>query len=338
MNATATTVKKDNLTQFINLVKPESIVVIACDGLLMAASEKRKHCIGIGDHSGEPAMFEIDQSRFAKYVRSLKAGDDLAFSVTGKPGEHSLVMDSERAGEVAIDQSTKGRKLEPVDPFGDLGEYKFTIALEQVMAAASIIDRADADNSRYALGCVMFDGDKIICCDGRRLACLDSTVEVPEATMVNHEAIKYAVKFKFDIDVFANGFIAGDLVLTKLEGRYPTWQQVIPKEKDVATKVSMATAELRKLADNAITKAKATGEGSVGVSIRTEVPLGNNVTALLNARFILDAIGKLNTVEIAYPEEYADCAEAKILTRPAVFTSSERPGWMEVIMPMAKDR
>jgi hypothetical protein len=60
------------------------------------------------------------------------------------------------------------------------------------------------------------------------------------------------------------------------------------------------------------------------------------VRAKLDSRFIKAAIGKLKSINIAYSEKRQ--GNGKDLTVPVVLTSLDRPGWLEVVMPMARDR
>jgi hypothetical protein len=206
--------------------------------------------------------------------------------------------------------------------------FKYTIASGDVKIASSIVDRTDQDSSRYALGGVLFDDGQVIATDGRRLAMMQTECKQAETALIHSDIIQYAAKFKYDIDVFDNCFIAGDIIVTKMEGRYPNWRQVTPSKLESVT--VMSGDELRKIANGHIARNKAAGtEDERGVEIQL-----NDTIAKLDAHFLKAAVGKLKSVTIAHAG--GDCDKG--LTGPAVFTSDELPQWREIIMPMARDR
>jgi DNA polymerase III sliding clamp (beta) subunit (PCNA family) len=336
---TQITVSKSALGLFLRNYKDTCLQVDTCNGmiLLSCVTDGSEHgnikyaTICIGDHEGEDVAFQIHYTELNNYVRNANAKDAITFTVDAET--RKLIVDSETIGEMQFGIEVENEKdfTDPIKTFDNLGEFKFTITASDAKTASTIADRSDRESSRYALGCVMFESGNAIATDGRRLALIETGSQYDEAAMVDTKLLEYAVKFGYEIDVFDNRMIAGDLILSNLEGRYPTWQQVIP---DDAEKSTYFTGDsLRKQINTFIARNKAEGtDDSWGM----ELMLDDGVSAKVNAQFLKTAVGKLKSLRIAYSEERQ--GDSKGLTVPMVMTSTERPGWTEIIMPMAKDR
>jgi len=337
--ATAITVSKSVLTSFLKSFKETRLQVTTTHGMIFLScvidttdiDDIKVATLCVGDYEGDDLSFYVNHRDIVAYARSVNAKDEITFSIDTEP--RKLVLDSAVIGPVqyGVVPSDSGDYPDPLDVFDNIGDYVQTINMTDVAAAYTILDRVDAESARYALGCVMFDEQYVVATDGRRLARLDMTENYKHPTMIDARVVLHAAKFQCEIDVHKNGVIAGELIMTQPEGRYPNWRQVVPSDATACT--TLDGEFIRNTANAHIARQKVADiHDEWGVQIK----LADQVVGKFNAHFLKAAVGKLKSVDIAYSSNAQ--GKQKELTVPVMITSSERPGWVEFMMPMAHDR
>jgi hypothetical protein len=309
------------------------ILLSSCLSPSTVSSNRDYATICIGDHEGEDVTFEVHHSDVLSYVRNAKPKEPIVFSVDSDKRE--LIANCDSIGEFrwTIVPKRKGEYPNEIAVFDNLGSFQTTIPVADVEAAMSIIDRCDLEATRYTLGCVCFEERSIVATDGRRMALEASEAEYSDKAVVPKTMLEYASKFGFEIDVFKGRMIAGDLIMSIVDGRFPTWQQVLPS--DVTLSCDWDGDAIRKLTSAFIATQKA---AKVNDDWGIEIALGDGVKGTFDSRFIKTAIGDLASIRVSYDTKAQKKNAKKQLTVPVVLTSDERPSWTEVIMPMTKDR
>lgn len=330
-----TTVSKATLTSYLRLFKSDTMSVETANGMVLLTSAKDENAIGlryatlcIGDHEGADVKFYVDDVALTKYVRAAKPSDAIAFSIDEE--SNALVANCDTVGEMKF-SAVGATKPTAMEVFDNLGDFIQAITADDVKSASMFLDRTDSTATRFALSCVMFDGNAAISCDGRRLAKMTTGETYVGQTMVQSSVVEYANKFGFDVEVFADRIIAGDLIVTKTVGRYPNWQQIIPS--NTAVGAAWDCDAIRKQCDSHLARCKAEDNCEYGV----EFAVGGGQIAKLDARYIKAAMGKLKSVTVSFAEDKMGTYKDKLVSVPVVLESSELPGWIEVIMPMARD-
>lgn len=337
--ATAITVSKSVLTSFLKAFKETRLQVTTTQGMIFLScvidatdcDDIKLATLCVGDYEGDDLSFYVNHRDIAAYARSVNVKDEITFSIETEP--RKLVLDSAVIGQVqyGVAPSTSGEYPDPLDIFDNLGDYMQTISLTDVAAAYTILDRIDPEIARYSLGCVMFDEQYVVATDGRRLARLDVTENYKHPSMIDARVVAYAARFQCEIDVHNNGVIAGELIMTQPEGRYPNWRQVVPS--DTTARTTLDGELIRNLANAHIAKQKVAG---IHDDWAVAIPLSDGISAKFNAHFLKAAVAKFKSVDVAYCPK--NQGAGKDLIVPAVFTSDERLGCIEIMMPMASDR
>jgi DNA polymerase-3 subunit beta len=227
----------------------------------------------------------------------------------------------------------------------------------------------DTDSSRYALGGVLLelDGDRVtaVGTDGRRLAQMETRGQsvgghqtTGSNTIVPRNAVSLILRalgssIDEPVQVAARG---NDLlvragraeIFTRLvEGRYPNWQQVVPKRRGVPRinlvvgPVEVALQQAAVVTDPESRGIDFTfGDGTLVLDANTaevgqshvELPIdytGDSITLTLDHRFVGDFLKVLK-------KERAFQFEIESSNRPALLTTDD--GYAYVVMPMARDR
>lgn len=329
MIKTQTSFVQNNIACFLNTFKSKSDLEFHGVGG-MANIYCGEIAICLGDYEGDEAVIKIDQKDFTRYIRAAKSGTviSLEVAVNESNGDLSLVLNSDSAGEFVLNDKHPCKVKDRVNLFDVMGEFKFTVPFDTIAKANSICDRCDIEATRYALNCVLLDDDRLVATDGRRLVTINGIQPAAPSTMLPLDLIKYAIKFKFEIDVYDKYIVAGDCMMPVNGGRFPDYKRVLPAPEELANRFVLDGDDLRKAASKQIAKAKAAGDNDDrGFTVK----LDDTMSVKLDAHFVLAAIGKSKAINVACGEQNV----AKGVTSPVVVTSDETPNQTEVIMPMA---
>lgn len=222
---------------------------------------------------------------------------------------------------------------------------------------------ATDDPRRYLTGVYLHEvagGLRSAATDGRRLAVCASEstcagmpgvilprVAVPEIVRVAEAAGESIVSISVSPTVFAVRFGTSGLSTRLVDGTFPDYRRVIPLGLDKS--VEVGAAEMRRAVGRVVAVAGGRGqvmdvavsEGWVrlllddpsGASAEEEVDAeyeGDDVSVLLNSRMLLEALehvrGEVATIKMADGGT------------PVVVTDGDRPGALEVLMPMRRDQ
>lgn len=246
-------------------------------------------------------------------------------------------------------------------------ENYFTINAKQLVEMIDKTEFAAAtDESRYFLNGVFFrfspEETKLVATDSRRLAMVEGEVieSVSEeiGVIVPLKAVKTVQKAFSDEDEIKIGLLDNQIVFSSdstmlvsrlIEGDYPNYEEVIPKDNDVKiqldTKDFLDVLQRVALLSNPKTYSiKLNLEGNnITVSARTpelgeakedfEVNSGEgNLQIAFDVRYIVDAIKHVDTEETLL--EFKDSLAATVI-HPS--ESSDRLDYTYLIMPMRSD-
>lgn len=218
---------------------------------------------------------------------------------------------------------------------------------------------ADEESTRYALGGVLFDlkNEVLVATDTRRLAIAKCPVnkvgepECPAQPVLPAKACLLVSRFDGMCDVTINSHAAlvrcGDTVLwTRLvEGRFPRYQEVVPKGSEGAATlivgpalgatrraVLMATEESRgvvfEFADGLLKLSQANDVGKGDEELPCEVD--GSITCELDPRYLADALKALKP-EDAIKVSWTNAESALLLT-------ADDGAYRYVLMPLARDK
>jgi DNA polymerase III subunit beta len=243
-------------------------------------------------------------------------------------------------------------------------ENSFTIPTRTLETAINqTVFAASTNTSRPVLSGVLFDVKKdvlkIVATDSYRLA--EKTITLTEKTTLDMECIvpsrtvmelgKILVKTENDnveLTVSKNQvlFTAGEMRLISrlIEGKFPPYDKVIPKE--TKTKIEASTAELTNIIrrvnlfareNNNSIKVSATNDGKLTVSTeetrvgeeKAEMNVkinGENNKIALNAQYLLDAL--------TYTPEESILLEIEDKLSPAVVKPLKEKDYVYIIMPL----
>lgn len=333
MSTTLTsTVSQRAVNTFIGLFKPTSVEVR--DGMIFL-SDLDGGLLAVGETDHPSVRFGIDAAAFKRYVRAAKAKADLGFQVSlASNDEPCLYVECTALG--TMDFAAKGiiHRDQP-GIFDKLGDCVVDYGMDDVANLARISSRCDDESSRFVLGCVHVCLDAAIATDGRRLvkcvmdAKADSDAFTAGRDLLARKTITFATRLGYEISMFANGYaVAGELIAKAPDGRYPYWQQVIPKNCD--NKKTFSAKELLDQCDRFIARAKSADNSEYGI----EIDLTHTLKVRLDARYVIEAIGKdVDSIQIAWPDTFSKCG--KFVNGPVIIDSVDRDWMFEVIMPMS---
>jgi DNA polymerase-3 subunit beta len=255
----------------------------------------------------------------------------------------------------------------PLPEFSD--DRQFDLSQDELLGMLKSVSYAQSsDETRYILNGVYFRFEEgkliLVATDGRRLALVSQELEItaeqggslilPAKTVSElgrllgkGERIKVAfnerrVAFKVETADEENGFI-GDIILVSkvVEGNYPNYQQVIPKETHQRIKVerelflqsvhraALVTSEKSnsvkiKLSNNLLEILASSpdfGEAHEKLAVTYEGP---DLQVAFNPQFVMDPLRALTRDEVAF--------EVKDEVSPGVFKTSD--SFLCVIMPV----
>lgn len=192
------------------------------------------------------------------------------------------------------------------------------ISSEEWQSVVWTSQATDTESTRYALGGVCFTGNTVVATDGRRMqwSSLESDFGGAElrqiVPMVAVSAIAELIKLFKEKTIYVcferdSIRVVGScwLYTSRLvEGRFPNWQQVIPSKgeyrKDILDCAPIraeceATIKRVKL-ENKVNYAKITDKTERKAWV-DDIPTIRIDGVLLDCRYVLDGIGKLNFVE-----------------------------------------
>lgn len=180
---------------------------------------------------------------------------------------------------------------------------------------------ADAENTRYSLGGVFWDGDAIVATDGRRLHWttvgkvepLPGEEEPPEGFLLTRiipvEGVKLLKKIAkaFGDDILRVYFTHSECVFSGdhwefrvqlLQGRFPNWREVVQlRDKEIET-IRENRKEIIGLCEESIQIARLKKDSVPKIKLKTSE---TGVDVLVNAKYLIDALktSARETVEIA---------------------------------------
>lgn len=224
----------------------------------------------------------------------------------------------------------------------------------------------DADSSRYALGGILFDmpESSLVGTDGRRLSCVHVGAELKgkqpdgirpiiptRSAGVLCRNLPKDGKIKVSFTMNECTIVSDSLCLkTRLvEGRYPGWQQVIPKHEEWVVDINVMAGNLDSLvrqaaitADtetrgldfifgggNMVASAQSSSFGKSNVSMPVAY-VGGEVRVKLDYRYLRDFLGV---------QDPSDSVRMQVnSSTESVLLTSEQAGHRNVIMPMALER
>jgi DNA polymerase-3 subunit beta len=237
-----------------------------------------------------------------------------------------------------------------------LSAEDLAVAINQVAFAAAI------NTTRPILTGVYFqiskDELKMVATDSYRLAektlktknaSGDISCIVPSKTILELGTILGLVKDESEVEVIVSknqiffGIDKIKITSRLIEGQFPNYQQVIPKE--LKTKTTLNASELSlvlkrinlfakennnkvllKVDSEGLTVTTDTTQYGVGeIKIRSEVEGGENEIAL-NSQFLLDVLGNIGTNEAVF--------ELGEKTNPAILKPSEKNDYIHIVMPL----
>ena len=222
---------------------------------------------------------------------------------------------------------------------------------------------ADAESTRYALGGVQLtlgeSSATLVATDSRRLSVVEIEAaysgEPPAPQVIPIKAVAALVSIlgklgeSASVTVYLDAreavFRAGDyLVRTRLvEGRFPSWQQAIPTERQTsltvdASEFASCVRQVGLMADTDAIGARfnfaetirlecSTGLGESHIEMAPESISGPDVELTLNPRLILDAVKMAD-----------DKIEIEIVDADSAVLMRVGEGWRYVVMPLSRSQ
>ncbi|RKX36021.1 MAG: DNA polymerase III subunit beta [Verrucomicrobia bacterium] len=309
----------------------------------------------------ETGAITLPVRRLATIVRELPALDvDVA---TTKVNHVKITSGASSFRIVGMEKD----EFPPLPEFSD--ERQFDLGQEELTGMLKSVSYAQSsDETRYILNGVYFRFEEgkliLVATDGRRLALVSRDLEIaadqggslilPAKTVSElvrllgkGERIKVAfnerrVAFQVETSDEENGFLGDILLVSKVvEGNYPNYQQVIPKETHQRIKVerelflqsvhraALVTSEKSnsvkiKLSNNLLeilASSSDFGEAHEKLAVTYEGP---DLQVAFNPQFVMDPLRALTRDEVAF--------EVKDEVSPGVFKTSD--SFLCVIMPV----
>lgn len=317
---TQCTIDQKPFNLFLQLIKPATFTCFSADGALYLSDGDST--LMLGDYDGDDVSIRCgDGKKLAKYVRSAKVGAVIGVSVE----DDTLVLRCDRLGEMAfVGNPWSYGNL----PLNALGEYQAELDAETVGKVAALASRC-REEQRYSLNAVCFENMNAVATDGRRLAVHEiPTVGLDNRFLVLDAVVKMAAKLGEEIIFNAGRCVVGQSIHRYVDGGYPDWQGVIP---ETDTSMPLDGDVLREQCKQAKNRAKI--ENQARDEYKVAIDLIDDIKVLLDFEFVLDAVGKLKDVTIAWDSSDGAVNDGGNLVRPVVLTSDEAPEWFEVIMP-----
>jgi DNA polymerase-3 subunit beta len=249
------------------------------------------------------------------------------------------------------------REFPPVPDMEDGPDFTLKVGALR-SAVEKTVFAAARENTRYAINGVLWQTKgarlDLVATDGRRLALSSATLEAPGkedlSAIVPSKALNVLNRLHFDADEKVEVQLGSNQVIMRtgqatissvlVEGHFPKWEDVIPRELDV--KLSMETATLlsgvRRAAllanieskgirinlsqNEMLLSSRSAEQGEAHVRLPVEYT-GRDVTIGFNPEFLIDALkvcGETTTIEL------------KEASKPGVLTSGS--SFKYVVMPV----
>ncbi len=349
--ATSSVVSQKRLATFLRLFKPKTCRISSDGGLIWAFHPIEGSpclvapaiCIGEGDAKG---AIEIDVKKYGKFIRSSGTNADIAATYDGK----SLSLESDKLGSMEFEKDAK--HVSEYAPLDERGEYLVTIPADVVKQMAGYADRTDSESRRYALSGFLVEQEHFIATDGRRL--LVGKIDhlgaqefaigakenkpgdelVPFSVNVPADLVRYAAMLGESIDVFQQRLIAGDVVAAPVDGRFPTWRQVLV-ETDTETPVDID--DMIQRCDKQLAISKINNGEEMGLELVMSHD-DEEFKATFDCRYLAAAIKGRSAATINYA---SDGVQSKYNERcfesPIVVTNADEPNVQEVIMAISRN-
>lgn len=319
----------------------------------------------IGADIEEEGSITVSAKLLFEFVNSLKAG------------KISLIQDNQKLVVNSVDNNAEFFII-PADDFPAVpqSEKSPSLTVNAQIFAESIVKTVIAtasDDSRPVLNGVLFEVEanslKMVGVDGFRLAKTELVLaeaskenfkEVVPSKSLNEleKIIKDVAKEDDVVEVYLLGeknqilFKIGDVELTSrlIEGEYPDYNQIIPKEKssgfsvlkdDIANATKIIMIFARNIIGNKTRFSISPTEKKLRLSTKI-IDVGMNDSAVdivniegesfetaYNAKFLLDMLSTMKSDEVIY--------ETNGATAPGVFKDKESPNYIHIVMPMRLD-
>lgn len=297
----------------------------------------------------------IPSKLLTNYVGYLK---DDKVNITIEEGDSVLVETEDSKSKIKGIPASEFPSIPVVEKEGSfvLAAKDLSLAIDQVVFAAAL------NTTRPILTGVYFsvtkDGLKMVATDSYRLAektlkaenvSGDISCIVPNKTIFELGAILGSVKEGSEIEVIVSKnqifFGINKIKITSrlIEGQFPNYQQVIPKE--TKTKITLSTSEISlvlkrinlfakennnkvlfKVNANGLTVTTDTTQYGVGeIEMKTKIEGADNEIAL-NSQFVLDVLSNIGANEVVL--ELGD------QTAPAIVRPSGKDDYTHIVMPL----
>jgi DNA polymerase-3 subunit beta len=267
-------------------------------------------------------------------------------------------------------QSIHPRRHPPAEEYPTLPEFspEKTVPMPAAILSAMIestMYAASVDETRYNLNGVYFEvlgdqGDiRMVATDGHRLACVDRKIEgdasaLTSGVIIPRKGLGELKRLVDEVDAeeieLAFGSQSGlarkgdvTLVMRLIEGEFPNYGQVIPKEpgRHLVLSSEALVQSVRRVALLSSERSRAVklelGQGQLIISsnnpdlgdAREELDVdyaGDSLTVGFNARYLLDAVSAIRTKEVrlSFHDELSPCR----------ITPPEDESSLAVVMPM----
>lgn len=297
----------------------------------------------------------IPSKLLTNYVGFLK---DSEVNISVEEGESLLVETSDSKTKVKGIPASEFPTIPTVEKEGlfTISTRDLSLAIHQVAFAAALSTTRPILTGVYFL--IRGDELKMVATDSYRLSektlklkesSGDISCIVPSKTIVELGTILGLLKNDGEVEVRVSKnqifFSVDKIEITSrlIEGQFPNYQQVIPKE--VKTKIHLNTGELSlvlkrinlfaKENNNKVlftvdaeglkitTDTTQYGVGEIEIKSKTD---GEGGQIALNSQFILDLLGNIGASEVVL--------ELGEKTNPAILTPAEKEGFVHIIMPL----
>lgn len=327
--------EKGKILQFLRVAKTNLVHVHGGDGMLslqLDTSGQGNHLVAliVADYEGPERSVKIRTAELRKGLNRGKRNDQFEISFDG---DDNVVIQSDGRIPYTIRNGTTSHRS---SPFTWIGDYQGTLQRCELEGATGILRVCDKSESRYSLGCVMFEDGKAVATDGKRMAVMDIGSSEDEPVMVDAAVVEFANRFGFDADVLQhkgdenpNHFVIAGELIGEHSGRFPTWQQVLPKNEDEP--VMLDTKWLADAASVRMDEANQTDDDQGGFDLQV-----GDTTVTVDASFLRDMATKMGAKRLAVSTSYANASDDRSCC-PVIFRSPERPEWMEIVMPMSRN-
>ncbi len=299
---------------------------------------------------GQDGAVLLPAARMAQITRSIEADE-----VTLKTQESSCVIEGGRAIFNVVTEKIEDFPLvmdRPEKAGLEIEAEKFTRMIKETIFAAA------RESTRYALNGVhiqVADGIiEMVATDGRRMALVSGKVDkgasmpaaiVPQKALAQVERLKAAEGENLNIFIQERQVFfstaAGTVTSRLVEGHFPPYKDVIPKDNDRKAKVSRAAllSAMRQTAIMTSEESKSVllsfapgelrvtgnapeeGRGEVTVDIEFD---GEPVEVRFNPHFVIEALSAIESSEVT--------VEMKSSSDPAMITDGS--GFVYVVMPI----